>query len=77
MKIFNKPNRSATAPTSTVIDVPVDRLKPHPLQIALFQHDTDAELAALAQDNEERGLQQPIEVSPCFEIIGGHRRLAL
>jgi ParB-like chromosome segregation protein Spo0J len=59
-----------------VIDVPLSELQPHPLQSVIFPAPTDAEIERLAADILDRGLQQPIEITPDKTIISGHRRIS-
>jgi ParB family chromosome partitioning protein len=54
---------------------PLDRLKPHPRQAALFRDLDDEAFKGLVEDLRINGQQQPIEALPDGTIVCGHQRL--
>lgn len=62
-------------PKCRVIDVPLDKLRPHPLQQTHFGGIDYANVKRLALSMRERGQDEPIEVTSDYVIISGHCRL--
>lgn len=57
-----------------IIRAKIAEIRPHPAN-SLFGEITDEEVADLARDIEERGLRQPVVVTPDLLLLSGHRRL--
>src|SRR5437763_1950535 len=53
----------------------ITKLKEHPLQEAVFGDISEEELAALAENMQEHGLREPVEILPDGTIIVGHQRV--
>jgi ParB-like chromosome segregation protein Spo0J len=53
---------------------PIDELRPHPQQAALF-HDLEGPEFDQLVESLKRGLDVPIEVTPTRTIIDGHQRV--
>src|SRR5262245_9444817 len=66
----------AENPPNDIIEVPLHKLKPHPLNTELYHPRADWEIAELAADMAQIGQTEPLEVTPTYEIISGHGRLA-
>ena len=56
--------------------VALDRLKQHPRQREFFTAQSEVQLDELAADLKQRGLQEPIHITPDGTLIRGHRRVA-
>ncbi len=67
--------RAAATEANEPIDILVDDLLPHPDQATVFPYVDEAEIAALAADIAEHGQERPVEVTPSYTIIDGHRRV--
>ncbi|MDB5309431.1 MAG: ParB domain protein nuclease [Gemmataceae bacterium] len=65
-----------TYPDLPIESWPLDRLKPHPRQAALFGDTTEEEIRTLAEDLRRHGLQHPVEALPDGTLVCGHRRVA-
>lgn len=57
-------------------EIPLDQLSDHPLQHAIYDETSHAELEELAADLKRRGQQEPIHISTQCTILRGHRRTA-
>lgn len=58
-----------------VIEVEVVKLSPHPLSLRIFGSLPDDELADLAEDIRNRGIQYPLEVDDQHRVLCGSQRL--
>jgi hypothetical protein len=57
-----------------LVDVPIKKLKPHPLQATLYRPRSEAEILELAADMNVNGLLEDVEITSDFEIISGNTR---
>jgi ParB-like chromosome segregation protein Spo0J len=58
----------------TYVDVPLERLKPHPRNAVLYKSRTPTEIEDLAADMAANGQTEAVEVTPAMIIISGHAR---
>ena len=54
----------------------VDELRENPLNVEMYGEPDEEEVALLALDITERGIRQPLVVTPEGVVVSGHRRLA-
>jgi len=57
-----------------VVEVPIQRLKPHPRQNDFFSTISEEEVRELALDLQRRGQQEPVHCCPDGTILRGHGR---
>jgi ParB-like chromosome segregation protein Spo0J len=58
-----------------IIDLPLEKLRPHPLQAKIYRGRADWEIEELARDMADRGQDEPVEVLPAGTVISGHGRV--
>jgi ParB-like chromosome segregation protein Spo0J len=58
-----------------IVDMPVAKLKPHPLQAKIYRGRADWEVEELARNMSDHGQDEPVEVTPDLHIISGHGRV--
>jgi ParB/RepB/Spo0J family partition protein len=58
-----------------IVDIPVAKLRPHPLQKKIYGQRSEWEIRELAESMAKNGQEEPVEILPGGKIIAGHGRV--